>query len=429
MSQTSAPTFVILPLMPFSCFTSRLWLLAFTAAASAFAAEDSEINQALEGLPPEVREHVRLIPPREAPFNLDAADPLKAAVYSATQIRGDDDLRNRCLYLAGKQALKQGRPALAEEIAEKCTDFRSVLLLAELAETLSPHDRAKAEEFWDQSARRVSQLKPWQSEFVANKLVVTGNAMDLPPAKVGLWFQSIRDPLNRFVTGAEIKAIEAQKSGRFEMGLYRSERQTISLQIPLPGLMDVASRLFDAGLTRYKSSSEAEKKQAPDLIRAGLEILAGSNVVHAEQVTALSKRLYQVGQKELAREAFEAIEHILGGPPEEVARLRFHMAALWEARGESKTIIPLLEKSEKESQLLESMYQPFAFAWIASAWIEIGDQERANVLNSKACEAAIANVNPRIGWQGLFEINLCHAATARALSREVSKILANKFNP
>ena len=429
MSQTSAPTFVILPLMPFSCFATRIWLLAFTAAASASAVEDSEINQALEGLPPEVREHVRLAPPREAPFNLDAADPLKAAVYSATHIRGDDDLRNRCFYLASKQALKQGRPALAQEIAEKCTDFRSVLILAELAETISLHDRSKAEELWEQSAKKVSQLKPWQSELVANKLVVTGNAMDLPPAKVGLWFQSIRDPLNRFVTGTEIKAIEAQKSGRFEMGLYRSERQTINIHIPLPGLIEVASRLFDAGLVRYKSSSEDQKKQATDLIRAGLEILAGSNVVHAEQVTALSKRLYEAGQKELAREAFEAIEHILGGPPEEVARLRFHMAALWKARGESKTIIPLLEKSEQEAQLLDSMYQPFAFAWIAAAWTEIGDSERANLLNRKGCEAAIANVNPRIGWQGLFEINLCHAATAHTLSPEVAKILADKFNP
>lgn len=429
MSQTSAPTFVILPLMLFSYFTSRVWLLSLAAAATASAVENAEINQALEGLPPEVREHVRLAPPREAPFSLEAADPLKAAVYSALHIRGDDDLRNRCLFLAGKQALKQGRPALAEEIAEKCTDFRSVLLLAELAETISPHDRAKAEEFWDQSARQVSQLKPWQSELVANKLVVTGNAMDLPAAKVGLWFQSIRDPLNRFVTGAEIKAIEAQKSGRFEMGLYRSERQIINVRTPLPGLLEVAARLFDAGLIRCKSSSEEEKKQAPDLIRAGLEILAGSNVVHAEQVTALSKRLYQVGQKELAREAFEAIEHILGGPPEEVARLRFHMAALWKARGQGQTIIPLLEKSESEAQLLESMYQPFAFAWIASAWIEIGDQERANLLNRRACEAAIANVNPRIGWQGIFEINLCHAATARPLSDEVAKILADKFNP
>lgn len=429
MSQTFAPTFVILPLMLFSYFTSRVWLLSLAAAATASAVENAEINQALEGLPPEVREHVRLAPPREAPFSLEAADPLKAAVYSALHIRGDDDLRNRCLFLAGKQALKQGRPALAEEIAEKCTDFRSVLLLAELAETISPHDRAKAEEFWDQSARQVSQLKPWQSELVANKLVVTGNAMDLPAAKVGLWFQSIRDPLNRFVTGAEIKAIEAQKSGRFEMGLYRSERQIINVRTPLPGLLEVAARLFDAGLIRCKSSSEEEKKQAPDLIRAGLEILAGSNVVHAEQVTALSKRLYQVGQKELAREAFEAIEHILGGPPEEVARLRFHMAALWKARGQGQTIIPLLEKSESEAQLLESMYQPFAFAWIASAWIEIGDQERANLLNRRACEAAIANVNPRIGWQGIFEINLCHAATARPLSDEVAKILADKFNP
>lgn len=407
-----------------TCFS----LFATWVCLPALAIEQAEIEKALEGLPAEVRDHVQLAPATAAAPSLDAKDPLKAAIAAALRIQGDDELRHRCLYQAAQQALKQGRPALAQEISDRLQDYRAALILAELAETLSLHDRARAEFTWDQAAQRVSRLKPWQAELVAHKLVTSGHAMDLPAPKIAIWFQSIKDPLNRFVTGAEIKAIEAQESGSFEMGLYRAERRSIEAQVPLPGLLEVASRLFEAGLKRVINASTTEQKRGQELIESGLEILAGSNVVHAEQVLSLSKKLYVQGKVELSRSAFEKVEKILGGPPEEVARLRYLMADLWQARNKAETILPLLEKSEAEARQLESMYQPFAMAWLAAAWEKVGQSKPALNLEIEGCKAALANVNPRIGWMGLFEITLCHAATSRPLPDPLMSLLTEKFS-
>lgn len=428
MSQTSASTFVFPRHMLFSRSKSCLSLFATLVCLPALAIEQAEIEKALEGLPAEVRGHLQLAPPTSPAPSLDAKDPLKAAIAAALRIQGDDELRHRCLYQAARQALKQGRPALAQEISDNLQDYRAVLILAELAETLSLHDRARAEFTWDQAAQRVSRLKPWQAELVANKLVTSGHAMDLTTPKVAIWFQSIKDPLNRFVTGAEIKAIEAQQSGSFEMGIYRAERRSIEVQVPLPGLLEVASRLFEAGLKRGKDTSPAEQKRGQELIESGLEILAGSNVVHAEQVLTLAKKLYLQGKTELSRNAFEKVEKILGGPPEEVARLRYLMADLWQTRNKTETILPLLEKSEVEARQLESMYQPFAMAWLAAAWDKVGQPERALNLEIEGCRAALANVNPRIGWMGLFEVMLCHAVTARPLPDPLISLLKEKFS-
>ncbi len=414
--------------MPFFRLPTFVGSLVFCVALNAAATDDAEIKRALEGLPPEVRANVVLAPAHAASFSVDPADPLKVAVHAAAQMHGGDELRSRCLFTAGRQALKQNRPALAQEIAARTSPFHSALLLAEMAEILSVQDRSKAQETWDQAAAIVQQLKPWQAELVASKLVTSGNATDLSPAKVAIWFQSIHDPLNRFVTGAEIKAIEAQKSGTFEISLYRTERQAIQRQIPLPGLLDVSARLFEAALGRLKSSRETEQKQAAALIRNGLEILAGSHVIYAEPTLILAKKLYAAGHQDLARECFEQAERTLDGPPEELGKIRYLMADLWHTRGAATTIIPLLEAAEIKAHELEAMYQPAAFAWLAAAWEKAGSDDHASTLHDNACQIAITNLNLRIGWLGLYEISLCHAATARHLSAALTQRLNEKFN-
>lgn len=407
--------------MSFFSYVTSLSLLVFIHPNGLLAESDPDLEKALSGLPAEVRQNLRLAPARAPAFVIDASDPLKAATHFAAAIQGDDELRAKCLYQAGKRALRQGRHAFAKEIAAAITDYRSPLLTVEIAEAISAHDMPLAEEMWRQATTQIHQLKPWQAELVASRLVIAGNVMNLASASLAIWFQAIRDPHLRFTTGAEIKAVEAAKSGVFEFGLFRTERQNLQRDVPLPGLQDTADRLFKAGLERLKDGDE-DKAQA--LIHNGLDVLRVSNIVHAEQVIVLARALVQTGKTELAKQAFESVESILGAPPDEVARLRCRMAELWKARGEGEKIIPLLENTEKQARELEEMYQPFAFAWVAAAWDRLGESQRATDLNLAAIRVARSNVNPRMAQMGFFEISLCHAETSRHLSDQVAELLS-----
>lgn len=389
--------------------------LFLTHAAS--GQQDPGIAKALEGLPEEVRSQVKLTPSSSPAFTIDPADPITAAVHFASRMSGDDDLRNRSLYRVGQRSVRQGRHALARELAARITDFRSALLLAELAGDVAKKDPARAQEWWDLAASMTGLVKPWQAESIASRLVVAGHLMELPEAKVAPWFQAVRDPHLHFTTGAEIVAANATRSGSFDLTAYRAERQAIKRDIPLPGLLDVARRLLDAAVLN------AKKPEAAALTRAALEVLRDSNVTHAELVIEAATKLFQAGEQDLAKEAFTAVEKLLGGPPDEVARLHYHMACLWQARGQGSTLSLLLERSEKDARALEQMYHPFAFSWLAAAWEKIGDKARSEALTLAAAEAAKTNVNPRMRHLGAFDIALCHSATARPLSPNVAKLL------
>lgn len=384
---------------------------------AAAAQQDPGIAKALEGLPEEVRSQVKLTPSSSPAFTIDPADPITAAVHFASRMSGDDDLRNRSLHRAGQRAVRQGRHALAREIAASITDYRSALLLAELAGDAAQKDPARAQEWWDLAARMTGLVKPWQAESIASRLVVSGHLMKLGQARISPWFQAIRDPHLHFTTGAEIVAADAARSGAFDLSAYRAERQHIKRDVPLPGLLQVARRLLDAAV------SKAKTPEAAALTRAALEVLRDSNVTHAELVVEAATRLFLAGEQDLAKEAFTAVEKLLGGPPDEVARLYYHMACLWQARGQGSTLSLLLERSEKDARAQEQMYHPFALAWLGAAWEKLGDKARSEALTAAAAEAAKANVNPRMRHLGAFEISLCHSATARPLSPNVAKLL------
>ncbi len=382
-----------------------------------FAQQDPGIAKALEGLPEDVRSQVKLTPDRASAFAIDPADPITAAVYFASRMSGDDDLRNRSLYRAGQRAVRQGRHALARELAATITDFRAGLLLAEMAGDVAKNDPAHAREWWDLASSMTRLVKPWQAESIASRLVVSGHLMELEEARIAPWFQMVRDPHLHFTTGAEIVAANAACSGSFDLLTYRAERQAIKRDIPLPGLLDVARRLFDAAV------SYAKKPQASALVNAAIEVLRDSNVTHAELVIEVATKLFLAGEADLAKEAFTAVEKLLGGPPDEVSRLHYHMACLWQARGQGSTLSILLERSEKDARALEQMYHPFALAWLGAAWEKIGDKAKSEALTLTAAESAKVNVNPRMRHLGAFEISLCHAATARPLSPNVAKLL------
>lgn len=393
------------------------YLLAFSGSTLLLAQVDPGITKALEGLPEEVRSQVKLTPDRSASFVIDPSDPITAAVHFASCMSGDDDLRNRSLYRVGQRAIRQGRQALARELVATITDFRASLLLAELAGDLAKNDSSRAKECWDLSASMTRLVKPWQAESIASRLVVSGHLMALGEGKIAPWFQAIRDPHLHFTTGAEIVAVNAESSGSFDLMAYRVERQAIKRDIPLPGLLEVARRLLDAAI------SHAKKPEAAALTRAAIEVLRDSNVTHAELVIEAATKLFLAGEEDLAKETFTSVEKLLGGPPDEVSRLHYHMACLWQARGQGDTLSLLLERSEKDARALEQMYHPFAFSWLAAAWEKIGDKLRSESLTLSAAEAAKTNVNPRMRHLGAFEISLCHAVTARALNPNVAKLL------
>lgn len=383
----------------------------------AFAQQDPGVAKALEGLPEEVRSQVKLTPDAPAVFTLDPADPITAAVHFASRMSGDDDLRNRSLYRAGQQAVRLGRHASAREIASTITDYRAALLLTDLAEAQAPKDPVRAQEWWSLAASMTKLVKPWQAESIASQLVISGHLMGLGQEKISPWFQAILEPNLHFTTGAEIVAADAARSGTFDLAAYRAERQHIKRDVPLPGLLEVARRLLDAAVMR------AKKPEAATLTRAALEVLRDSNVTHAELVVEAAARLYLAGEQELAKEAFIAVEKHLGAPPDEVSRLHYQMACLWQARGQGSTLSLLLERSEKDARALEQMYHPFALVWLGAAWEKLGDKAKSETLSCAAAESAKTNVNPRMRDLGAFEISLCHAATARPMSPNVAKLL------
>jgi hypothetical protein len=395
----------------------KLLTITCILANAAFAQQDPGISKALEGLPEEVRSQVVLTPSRDKSFTMDPADPITAAVHFATRMSGDEDLRNRSLHRVGQRAIHQGRHAIARELASTITDYRAALLLAELAGDIGKADPKRALEWWELAAGMTRLVKPWQAESIASRLVVSGHLMGLDQAKITPWFQSIREPHLHFTTGTEIVAINAVRSGSFDLSAYRAERESIKRDVPLPGLLEVARRLLDSAV------ASAKKPTCASLTRAALEVLRDSNVTHAELVVEAAFRLYQAGEHDLSKQTFAAIEKVLGGPPDEISRMHYYMSCLWQARGQGSTLFPLLESSEKQARALEQMYHPFAFSWLGAAWERLGERSKGEALTVAGAEAAKTNVNPRMRNLGAFEICLCHAVTSRSLPPNVAKLL------
>lgn len=402
---------------PMLLITRLTFALTLSWSSSLVAQSDPGISKALEGLPEEVRSQVKLTPTGRTRFNIDPVDPITTAIRFASLMQGDEDLKNRSLYRVGKRAMRQGRLVLARKVVAMITDFRAALLLAELAGQVGKSDAKLALEWWELATSMTKLVKPWQAESIASRLVVSGHLLGLGHPKVAPWFQAVRDPSLHFTTGAEIVAIDAASRGTYDLLAYRGEREGIKRDVPLPGLLEVAQRLFDAALTN------ANRPEASGLVRAALEVLRDSNVTHAELGIEAATKLFQAGEKELAKEVFSAVEKILGGPPDEVARLHYQMACLWQARGLGSALTHLLERGEKEAGALEQMYHPFAFSWLAAAWEKVGNKARSDALSMVAVDAARTNVNHRMRHLGAFEICLCHAATSRPLAANVAKLL------
>lgn len=386
--------------------------------------EQADLEKALEGLPPEIRQSVRVTPESSSLPVVSADDPLSLAVRAASIISGDTDTQNRLLYQCGRQSLRQGRVATARELAARITDYRAALLLLEIAEQESPKDRPKALELMELAAGMTGMVKPWQAELLLARLVYLAALLELEGDAARVWWQSTRDAETRFASGAALMTLESEKTGIFDLARLRAGQDAKTRGKPVPALMEVARRLFSQALDRLASTDTRQQELAKALVDHGIEVLALANVPRAELLVETACEFFQAGHQEQAQRLFSVAENQLAAPHEEQARLMWHVARLWSMRGRAADLPPILAQTEEAVRQMDGMHHPFAFAWLASAMALAGDEEKATALLDEAAISAVGNPNLRTGLTGVVEIGLCHARTGRSLPVNVYKKLA-----
>ncbi len=408
---------------PFVLPIAVAFLLLSTAFARADAPDQAGIDKALEGLPPEVRRAVRLVPDRPSLPLAAADDPLALAVRLALQISGDRETRDRQLYQCGRQALNQGRLATARELAARISDHRAGLLLLDLAEAET--DPKRARELLDLATGLPALVKPWQAEQLLARLVFVGRLLGRDEAVTSTWWQALRDPGARYVATAALLTQESAETGIYDLASLRAAGQDPAVRgRPAPGLHDSARRLFRQALDRLASSDRRQQALGEGLIEAALEVLKLSRVAHAELLVESAATLYESGHEVQARRLFSRAEERLRAPHEAQARLLYQMARLWRLRGRAGDLTAVLELAEAQARGMEAMHHPFAFAWLAAAHEQAGREEVAQALLTEAARACAENPNRRTALSGAIEICLCQARTGRPLPAGVFEEMA-----
>jgi len=408
---------------PFVPPAAAALLLLPTAFARADAQDQAGIDKALEGLPPEVRREVRLVPDQPSLPPAAAGDPLALAVRLALQISGDRETRDRQLFQCGRQALAQGRLATARELAARISDHRAGLLLLDLAEAET--DPKRAGEWLDLATGLPALVKPWQAEQLLARLVFVGRLLGRDEAVTSNWWQALRDPGARYVATASLLTQESAETGIYNLASLRAAGQDPAVRgRPAPGLHDSARRLFRQALDRLASSDRRQQDLGDGLIEAALEVLKLSRVAHAELLVESAVTLYESGHEAQARRLFSRAEERLGAPHEAQARLLYQMARLWRLRDRAADLTAVLEQAEAQARGMEAMHHPFAFAWLAAAQVQAGRDDAAQRLLAEAARACTENPNRRTALSGAIEICLCHARTGRPLPAGVLEEMA-----
>lgn len=399
-------------------------LLVPPAFARADARDQAGIDKALEGLPPEVRRAVRLVPDRNPLSPALAADPLSLATRLAVQISGDSETRDRHLYLCGQQALAQGRLETARELAAGIRDHRAGLLLLDLAEAEA--DPRRAGEWLDLASGLPALVKPWQAEQLLSRLIFVGGLLVRDEAVTAAWWQALRDPGARFVTTAALLTQDSARTGIYPLASLRAAAQDPEVRgRPAPGLQDTARRLFRQAQERLASSDRQQQALADGLIDAAFEVLTLSRVAPAELLVEHAAVLYEAGHVSQAQRLFQRAEERLGAPHEAQARLLYHLAKLWRLRGRVADLGAVLDQAEAQARRMETMHHPFALAWLAAAREQAGNGAAAQSLLAEAVRACAQNPNRRTALAGAIEICLCHARTGRPLPDGVFAGLAS----
>lgn len=408
---------------PFVLPVAAALLLLPSAFARADALDQAGIDKALEGLPPEVRREVRLVPDRPVLAWSADGDPLALAAHLALQISGDRETRDRHLYQCGRQALAQGRLGTARELAARISDHRAGLLLLDLAEAET--DPKRAREWLDLAAGLPALVKPWQAEQLLARLIFVGRRLGCDEAVTSTWWQALRNPAARHVATAALLTQESAQTGVYNLANLRAAGQDPAVHgRPAPGLHDTARRLLRQAQDRLASSDRQQQALGDGLIDAALEVLKLSRVAHAELLVESAATLYEAGHEAQARRLFSRAEERLGAPHEAQARLLYQMAKLWRLRGRAADLTAVLEQAESRARGMEAMHHPLVFAWLAAAQEQAGNDEAARRLLAEAARACAKNPNRRTALAGAIEICLCQARTGRPLPAGVLEEMA-----
>ncbi len=130
---------------------------------------------------------------------------------------------------------------------------------------------------------------------------------------------------------------------------------------------------------------------------------------------------------------YRACKGRFGGSTENVAKTQFLLAHLWQARGKGSEMKQLLEPFETQMRGLAKMYRPYGLTWMAAAWREIGQAERADLCMNSAAQDAETNINPRMRFLGMIDICLSYARIKRPLESSLiasmDRIREGKMTP
>lgn len=376
----------------------------------------------LSGLPPELQEAIAN-GSKPSTAVLDAGDPLSVARELAMLIIGDEDKACEMQFRVCKALSAAGRHADAVDFASRIRDYRSPLAQVHLARAAlrsgGAHESAGG--LLASAERRLDDTKPWQQELIRAALHRAGLELGWDDARLAAMLKPIKD--QEVLVGAKVSALvhEACRKGTFNSEAADALLET--LRGPVPELLEAAKDLHAAALTLRLKREEAATKQADMLAVQAKSLLKRAHVSYVEELLDSATALVEAGFESEAKEMFLLTEGRLGGETEQAAALHYKLARLWRLRGKSAVLPAMLEKSEQQARSQRQMDRPFALSWIAAAWREAGNGQRADQCVLDAVREAGTNVNPRMRLVGAIEICLAHAHEGRALPEPVFKVI------
>jgi hypothetical protein len=389
-------------------------LTAFAISTAFVFGQESAPVEALPGLPPEIAKVISSSAERgsEPKVQFKATDPLACAVQLSPYITGDVDKVFEYQYKICRAFIEDGRVEDALALATSMEDYRSGLTFLEVAEQnlRKGGDRAQAIKLIKTVESQLERYKPWQQEVVRGRLYLTGELLEWQNSSLKELLDKVSDKgvlagvhcLSMFRKQVKASSIDAKS--------YETLLQTI--EEPTPELLGSSREMFEFVLQRLKQGNLTETEGIMDL---AIHIAESSKVHGVDLFLEYAAVFVKAGFEPQGMKLYRACKQSFGGNTENVARTQFLLAHLWQVRGKGSEMKQLLEPFETQISGLAKMYRPYGLTWIAAAWREIGENERADLCISAAAKDAETNINPRMRFLGAIDICLSYAKIKRPL--------------
>ena len=393
-----------------------LTIFAFSTAV-VFGQESAPV-EALPGLPPEIAKVISSSAERasETKVQFKATDPLACAVQLAPYITGDVDKVFEYQYKICRAFIEDGRTEDALALATSMEDYRSGLTFLEVAEqTLRKGgDRAQAIKLIKTVENQLERYKPWQQEVVRGRLYLAGELLEWQNS-------SLKDVIDQVSDKGVLAGVHCLSMFRKQVKASSIEAKSFEAILkpiiePTPELLVTSREIFELVLQRLKQGNLTETECMIDL---AIHITDSSKVQGVDLFLEYAAFFVAAGFESQGMKLYRACKGRFGGNTENVARTQFLLAHLWQVRGKGSEMNQLLEPFETQIRGLAKMYRPYGLAWIAAAWREIGQAERADLCMNAAAKDAETNINPRMRFLGMIDVCLSYAKIKRPLERSL----------